>query len=56
MGNRELENFSKSLRNLESSAIYQPPFDVVTQAGLVAPFRICMEQACELGENWSLEE
>ena len=56
MGNRGLENFSKSLRNLEGSAIYQPPFGVVTQAGLVAPFRICMEQACELRENWSLEE
>ena len=56
MGNRGLENFSKSLRNLEGSTIYQPPFGVVTQAGLVALFRICMEQACELRENWSLEE
>ena len=46
MGNRGLENFSKSLRNLEGSTTYQPPFGVVTQAGLVALFRICMEQAC----------
>ena len=46
MCNRELEDFSKSLRNLEGSTTYQPPFGVVTQAGLVALFRICMEQAC----------
>ena len=45
MSNRKLENFSKSLRNLENSISYQPPFDVVTEAGLVSLFQICMEQS-----------
>lgn len=45
MSNRKLENFSKSLRNLENSTSYQPPFDVVTEAGLVSLFQICMEQS-----------
>lgn len=45
LSNRKLENFSKSLRNLENSTSYQPPFDVVTEAGLVSLFQICMEQS-----------
>ena len=43
--NRKLENFSKALKNLEDSTSYQPPFDVVTEAGLVSLFQICMEQS-----------
>ena len=45
LSNRELENFSKALKNLEDSTSYQPPFDVVTEAGLVSLFQICMEQS-----------
>lgn len=45
MSNRKLENFSKALRNLEQSQKYQPPYDAVTEAGLVALFQACMEQA-----------
>jgi len=45
LSNRKLENFSKALKNLEDSTSYQPPFDVVTEAGLVSLFQICMEQS-----------
>lgn len=45
LSNRKLENFSKALKNLEDSTSYQPPFDVVTEAGLVSLFQMCMEQS-----------
>ncbi len=45
MSEKKLENFSRTLRNLEQSQHYQPPYDAVTEAGLVALFQVCMEQS-----------
>lgn len=45
MSNRKLDNFSKALRNLEESQSYQPPYDAVTEAGLVSLFQICLEMS-----------
>lgn len=45
MSEKKRENFSKALRNLEQSQHYQPPYDAVTEAGLVALFQVCMEQS-----------
>ncbi len=45
MNSRKIESFSRSLRNLEGSQSYEPPFDAVTEAGLVALFQAAMEQS-----------
>lgn len=39
MNGHKLGNFSKALRNLEDSQSYQPPYDAVTEAGLVSLFQ-----------------
>lgn len=41
----KLENFRKSLVNLQLAKNYEPPYDVVTQTGLVNLFIICFEQS-----------
>lgn len=45
MNDRKLDNFSKALRNLEESQAYQPPYDAVTEAGLVSLFQICLKMS-----------
>lgn len=42
---KKYENFKKALKNLEVCERYEPPYDVVTQTGLVSLFSICFEQA-----------
>lgn len=43
MNGRKLDNYSKTLRNLEASRSYLPPYDAVTEAGLVSLYQICLE-------------
>ena len=45
MSERAHETFSKTLRNLEQSQQYQPPYDPVIEAGIVMLFHLCMEQS-----------
>ena len=42
---KKLENFRKALSNLQLAKNYEPPYDVVTQTGLVNLFVICFEQS-----------
>lgn len=42
---KKFENFQKALQNLLLIQNYEPPYDVVTQTGLVNLFVICFEQS-----------
>ena len=42
---KKFDNFSRALANLESSNVYEPPFEPTIQAGIVSLFQICFEQA-----------
>ena len=42
---KKFENFKKALTNLELCRDYEPPYDVVTETGLVNLFVICFEQS-----------
>ena len=45
---RKYENFRKALRNLREGARLEEPYTVVEEAGIVALFEICFEQAWKL--------
>ena len=42
---KKVENFSRALRNLKEIEGRQPPYDTITQTGMVSLFEICFEQA-----------
>lgn len=42
---RRFDDFSKALANLQQIRGKEPPFDAITQAGMVSLFEICFEQA-----------
>lgn len=42
---RKVELFEKALDNLRLIRNYEPPYDIVTETGLVNLFSICFEQA-----------
>ena len=42
---KKFENFQKAFQNLRLIQNYEPPYDVVTQTGLVNLFVICFEQS-----------
>ena len=42
---RRFEDFSRALKNLQQIRGKEPPFDAITQAGMVSLFEICFEQA-----------
>ena len=42
---RKYDNFCQALGNLKEIQRYEPPYDNVTQTGMVALFEICFEQA-----------
>ena len=42
---KKFDNFTRALKNLESSRDYEPPFEPTIQAGIVSLFQICFEQA-----------
>ena len=45
---KKFDNFSKALDNLIGSGSYQPPYTPTIQAGIVALFKICYEQAWKM--------
>ena len=45
---KKFDNFSKALDNLIGSSDYQPPYTPTIQAGIVALFKICYEQAWKM--------
>lgn len=42
---KKVENFTKALINLQEIYKQQPPYDVITQTGMVSLFAICFEQS-----------
>ena len=42
---KKVNNFFKSLNNLKEIAGKEPPFDPITEAGMVSLFEICFEQS-----------
>ena len=42
---KKTENFLKALKNLNEIKDKEPPYDTITQTGMVALFEICFEQA-----------
>ena len=42
---KKVENFRRALKNLKEIETRQPPYDTITQTGMVSLFEICFEQA-----------
>ena len=42
---KKFENFQRALKNLKEIETRQPPYDTITQTGMVSLFEICFEQA-----------
>ena len=42
---KKVENFRRALKNLKEIETRQPPYDTITQTGMVSRFEICFEQA-----------
>ena len=42
---KKYENFQRALKNLKEIETRQPPYDTITQTGMVSLFEICFEQA-----------
>lgn len=57
---KKIELFEKALDNLRLIKNYEPPYDIVTETGLVNLFSICFEQAWkamkEVLENHGYDE
>ena len=42
---KKFENFQRALKNLKEIETRQPPYDTITQTGMVSLFESCFEQA-----------
>ena len=42
---KKYDNFCRALRNLKEIESRQPPYDTITQTGMVSLFEICFEQS-----------
>ena len=42
---KKFETFQRALKNLKEIETRQPPYDTITQTGMVSLFEICFEQA-----------
>lgn len=42
---KKYDNFCRALENLKKIQYVEPPYDTITQTGMVALFEICFEQA-----------
>lgn len=42
---KKYDNFCRALENLKKIQHVEPPYDTITQTGMVALFEICFEQA-----------
>ena len=45
---KKVNNFRKALNNLRQVRGKQPPYDPITEAGMVSLFEICFEQAWKM--------
>ncbi len=42
---RKVDNFVKALKNLREIEGKKPPYDIITETGMVSLFEICFEQS-----------
>lgn len=42
---KKVKNFFNALRNLKEIETREPPYDTITEAGMVALFEVCLEQS-----------
>lgn len=42
---KKYDNFCRALHNLKEIESRQPPYDTITQTGMVSLFEICFEQS-----------
>lgn len=49
---KKADNFFKTLANLKLIEGKQPPYDVITLAGMISLYQLCFEQAWKAMKEW----